>query len=172
VAWTSPKTYAANDILTAADLNTYQRDNLLALAPDGATSASWTPVISGTVGGSTDPANIGVEYRIGPLQFAYAHWVTPAFTASPAIGANGTLELVIPANAAGVETGNINGGQSVGVWRLFDTSAPGSSVSGVCYLRSVSRVRFALSDGSNLLDSTITIGADDTFTVSLWYPVA
>ena len=34
MAWTTPKTYAANDILTAADMNTYQRDNLSWLGTD------------------------------------------------------------------------------------------------------------------------------------------
>lgn len=34
MAFTTPKTYAANDILTAADMNTYQRDNMSWLATD------------------------------------------------------------------------------------------------------------------------------------------
>lgn len=31
MAWTTPKTYASGDVLTAADMNTYQRDNLNAV---------------------------------------------------------------------------------------------------------------------------------------------
>lgn len=32
--WTAPKTYAVGDVLTAADLNTYQRDNIKWLGTD------------------------------------------------------------------------------------------------------------------------------------------
>ncbi len=31
MAWTAPKTYVAGAVLTAAELNTYERDNMLAL---------------------------------------------------------------------------------------------------------------------------------------------
>ena len=31
MAWTAPKTYNVGDVLTASEMNTYQRDNLLAL---------------------------------------------------------------------------------------------------------------------------------------------
>lgn len=34
MAWTSPKTYVTGDVLTAADMNTYQRDNTAWLATD------------------------------------------------------------------------------------------------------------------------------------------
>ena len=37
-SWTAPKTYTAGAVLTAADLNTYQRDNFLETAPAKATA--------------------------------------------------------------------------------------------------------------------------------------
>ena len=37
MAWTAPKTWAVGDVLTASDLNTYNRDNLTALQPQQAT---------------------------------------------------------------------------------------------------------------------------------------
>lgn len=38
MAWTSPKTFTANTVLTAAELNTYLRNNLLETAPAKATT--------------------------------------------------------------------------------------------------------------------------------------
>lgn len=39
MAWTAPMTFVANTVLTAAQLNTYVRDNLLETAPAKATTA-------------------------------------------------------------------------------------------------------------------------------------
>jgi hypothetical protein len=44
MAWTSPKTWATNDILTSTDLNTYVRDNLLALGTWTSYTPTWTAV--------------------------------------------------------------------------------------------------------------------------------
>lgn len=58
MAWTSPKTWAANDVLTAADLNTHVRDNLKAVTEWTSYSPTWTatggtPTIgNGTLSGS------------------------------------------------------------------------------------------------------------------------
>lgn len=42
MSWTAPKTFTANTVLTAADLNTYLRDNLNETAPAKCTSSgSW-----------------------------------------------------------------------------------------------------------------------------------
>ena len=49
MAWTTPKTWAANDVLTAADMNTHVRDNLDALQ----TWTSWTPTWTATGGTPT-----------------------------------------------------------------------------------------------------------------------
>lgn len=40
MAWTSPMTFVGNGILTAAQLNTYLRDNMLLMAPNLATGES------------------------------------------------------------------------------------------------------------------------------------
>ncbi len=49
MAWTTPKTWVANDVLTAADMNTHVRDNLDALQ----TWTSWTPTWTATGGTPT-----------------------------------------------------------------------------------------------------------------------
>jgi hypothetical protein len=48
MAWTAPKTWVAATTLTAAELNTHLRDNLLELAPAKATTPSSIFVASGT----------------------------------------------------------------------------------------------------------------------------
>lgn len=40
MGWTAPKTWAVGDVLTASDLNTYVRDNEIALQPQAATVAT------------------------------------------------------------------------------------------------------------------------------------
>jgi hypothetical protein len=47
MAWTSPKTFAANSTLSAVDLNTYLRDNLLETTAAKATTAGGMFVTSG-----------------------------------------------------------------------------------------------------------------------------
>lgn len=39
MAWTNPKTYVVSAVLTAAEMNTYQRDNMLETAPAKVTTA-------------------------------------------------------------------------------------------------------------------------------------
>lgn len=47
MAWTTPKTYTAGNTLTAAELNTYQRDNMNETAPAVATAAGNLIVTDG-----------------------------------------------------------------------------------------------------------------------------
>lgn len=49
MTWTTPKTWAANDVLTAADLNTHLRDNLTAASE----WTSYTPLWTATGGTPT-----------------------------------------------------------------------------------------------------------------------
>jgi len=78
MAWTSPKTYRTGDVLTAADLNTYQRDNFEALAPNGVTVQTFTPTLDGAV---TDPTlgsgstASGLAYRIGKLAIVHMTFI-------------------------------------------------------------------------------------------------
>ena len=46
MAWTAPKTYNATDVLTAAEMNTYQRDNMLHLNSGGVFTPLTTPLTS------------------------------------------------------------------------------------------------------------------------------
>lgn len=167
MAWTTPKTWSTGATVPASDLNTHVRDNLNALAPDGATSASWTPDVVGATAGTGDAATAGREYRIGPLQFAWAYWDDPGFV-PPLV--EGVVYVVLPQAAAGITAGT-NKGQTIGEWRLFDSSSPLSSITGPCFLASSNQVRFALSDGGVLSHDTIAINTGDSFSFSICYPV-
>lgn len=72
MAWTSPKTWSTGDVLTAADMNTYVRDNLDAAFPlaSGPSGTSWSPTVTGS---TTDPggeSTSGTYIRIGDLVLA------------------------------------------------------------------------------------------------------
>lgn len=170
MAWTTPKTWSAAATLTAAELNTHVRDNLTALGPDGATSASWTPVITGGTAGSTSAADEGREYRIGPLQFAWAYWLSPNTTGT-AGGVEGSLNIVAPETPANIAVAT-NKGQVVGSWRWYDAAAPGSSLSGVCVLSNTNTIQFGMPDGNVAVHTSVAAGTGNTITVFLCYPVA
>ena len=61
MAWTTPKTWATDDILTAADLNTYVRDNL------NMTSAA-TVTTAGDIAYADGPNSMGSRLAIGSNQ--------------------------------------------------------------------------------------------------------
>lgn len=46
-AWTSPRTWVTNELVTAALMNTHVRDNLLAILPSGTASTTYTPTWAG-----------------------------------------------------------------------------------------------------------------------------
>lgn len=169
MAYTSPRTWVTDENVTAAILNTHVRDNFDAGFPDGVTSASWTPTLAGSTSGGTDPADTGREYRIGPLQFAWAYWLTPSIIDPLLIGA---VQLSLPATPAGITSGL--GGQVIGSWRYYDSSNPTiTTESGVAILQGTAVARFARSVGNVVTDTTPFVsGTGDTFSVQLCYPVA
>jgi hypothetical protein len=172
VTWTTPQTFAVDEELTSTKLNTNVRDNLTALAPDGVTSASWTPSITGSTGGATAPAAAGREYRIGPLQFAWAYWDDPQFEDAGNPSLFGSAQLTLPTAAVGI-TAESNAGQVIGTWRLYDASVPGDSESGAVYLATSNRVQFGRPVGNRVTGLTpFNTEAGDLFSVYVCYPVA
>jgi hypothetical protein len=170
MAWTAPATWGASNVLTAAQLNTQLRDNLLAGFPDAVTSASWTPIIVGSTGNS--PAAVqGREYRIGPLQFAWAFW--DDFIGDAGGGDMGVLELPLPATSSGV-TAAAAGGQVIGTWRWHDSSSTADSESGAVYLSAGATARFGRPVGNvvNTNQPIVSPATGDRFSMFVCYPVA
>lgn len=101
MAYTSPKTYASGDVLTAADLNTYQRDNFNAALPNGVSWSSWSPTLAGSVTNptlGTGSSTEGAYLRIGSLVIAYASVV---FGSSGSSAGSGYYSLDLPVAVAG-----------------------------------------------------------------------
>jgi hypothetical protein len=125
MAWTTPKTWAVGDVLTAADMNTYVRDDLEALAPAGTLYASMTPVFSS----ANANASIGNGFtngrylQIGKRVHYYGRMVAGSSTAF----GSGTLRISLPVNSGQV----IGGSDALGSAWLFDTSASAYAAPGV-----------------------------------------
>jgi hypothetical protein len=169
MAWTNPRTWVTDEVVTAAVMNTHVRDNLSALGPDGATSASWTPSLTGSTSGGTDPADAGREYQIGPLQFAWAYWLSPSIVDPLLVGQVG---VVLPASAAGI-TSSSAGGQVIGSWRYLDSGTPANSESGSVFLSNSNSARFGRPVGATVTNTApFVAGTGDMFSFYVCYPVA
>lgn len=105
MAWTAPSTWVSGAILTAAQLNTQLRDNMLELAPFFATWTAWTPRID--QGANTNIAKSATDakyLKVGKLVIAQ---FSVTMSASGVAGSNVLLKAVsLPAAAAGAVYGN------------------------------------------------------------------
>lgn len=122
MAWTDPKTWSVGDVLTAADMNTYVRDNEDAILPYDVTWQSYTPTLTAassnpTLG--TGSSATGRFYRIG--QLCIAHFRVKAGTAGFAAG-SGLYRISAPLTAASFmyTTNFFRAGGGV----FYDSSAP------------------------------------------------
>lgn len=100
MAWTTPKTWAVGDVLTAADMNTYVRDNEDAILPYDVTWQSYSPALTAassnpTLG--TGSSTSGRFYRVG--QLCVAHFRVKAGTVGFAAG-SGLYRISAPLSAA------------------------------------------------------------------------
>ena len=111
MAFTTPGTAVAGDVLTAAFWNTNVRDNMVELAPFFTGWTSWTPALTGsgftiTQGNSTV---VGKYLKVGRFVTFWAQWV---FGSTTSFGAGvGGLSLTIPVQAA--DARNLSGVQSI-----------------------------------------------------------
>ena len=71
MAWTTPRTWVAGELVTAAMMNAHVRDNLNALHQMG----TWVPIIGGAGGqtGQTYATQNGTYIRVGDLVVAHAN---------------------------------------------------------------------------------------------------
>lgn len=97
MAWTSPATWVANTVLTAAQLNTQVRDNLKAIGdPWTAYAPSWTaatsnPVISnGTIVGRHVAAGKLIHFRVVITMGSTTTFGTGQYSISLPVAAHGT----------------------------------------------------------------------------------
>jgi hypothetical protein len=117
MAWTTPRTWVAGEVVTAALMNTHVRDNLKAIG-DGWTS--YTPTLGGwTLGNGT---LTGSWRQAGKLTF-YKIFYTVGSTDT----LSGTLTFALPASAAGAT------GDPRGAAHILDTSASSRFNRFVCH---------------------------------------
>lgn len=82
MAWTSPMTFAANAVLTAAQLNTHLRDNLNETAPAKATAAGQIFVSTGL---NAIAARAPASHYVGTSQTTTGTSYTDLDTAGPSV---------------------------------------------------------------------------------------
>lgn len=127
MAWTTPRTWVAGEVVTAALLNTHLRDNLLAIGDSWSSYAvSWTAV---TTNPSIGNGTLSGKYlQIGKLVIGSID-LAPGSTTTYGTG---QWRFSIPITAA-------DASMAVGSIRLFDTSGS-SNQSGVFWQVSTTTV--------------------------------
>ena len=117
MGWTSPRTWATNDVMTRARLNSELSGNLLAIG-DHTAFLSYTPVLTAssvnpTLGSGS--SQVGWYLRTGNIVH---YWVHIAFGTSGTAAGTGTYYVSLPivAHTATIAL------PTVGTGRLFDDS--------------------------------------------------
>lgn len=114
MAWTSPRTWVAGEVVTAANMNTHVRDNMNALG----LKTAWVPVLTAT---TTNPT-LGTGGSQGGNYRASGGWCEVegfvAFGTSGVAAGTGNYLLSVPVapNPAGA-------GTPLGQCRILDSSA-------------------------------------------------
>lgn len=116
MAWSTPKTWNVGDVSTAADFNTYVRDNENALYG----TVYQLAVVSGTTSVWGGGYNTGTCVQMGQLVFASGTW-----SASVAI-ASSTVVLTMPAGVGKPATETIMSGNVMNVFARYDAMPAGT----------------------------------------------
>jgi hypothetical protein len=99
MAWTTPGTATAGEVLTAAFWNTQVRDNLNMIAPFMSAGQSWTPTMSNSWANGNATAS-GKYFQVGKLVIFWAQIILGSTTTKGA----SSLKLSLPVTASDVYT--------------------------------------------------------------------
>lgn len=109
MAWTSPRTWVAGEVVTAALLNTHLRDQLLELNSTASAWTSWSPTLTNlTVGNGTLTS---FYKQMGKTVFWRVSLVCGSTTV---VGTNATLTVPVAEVASSIQSGAAH---------MFDASA-------------------------------------------------
>jgi hypothetical protein len=164
MAWTTPRTWVANETATAANLNTHVRDNLNALY---GTDSTYTPTLS--QGASTNIAKTVNEARYIQNGRIVDVWMVLSSTAAGTAGSNVTVSLPVAAS------GHL-ASAAVGHGYYYDQSA-NLIYNGLCRLASTTTV-ILYADQTNPatgavgLAPALTVASGDSVALCLRYVVA
>lgn len=177
MAWTTPQTYAVGQLLTAADMNTFQRDNFDATLPYGVTTQTYTPSLQAattnpTLGsGSTQQ---GAYYRTG--RWVFVHFFIRFGTSGTAAGSGGYfVSLPVSANTTNLTSSTTaRTGSPVGSGIIHDDSAPAATQTSVLTLRDASTAGIQpATGGTPVSDSNPWVwAASDLISGVVKYPAA
>ena len=158
MAWTAPKTFVADGVLTAAELNTHLRDNLLALT----TWASYTPTWTAT-GGTPTIGNGTLEGEY--IEAGELCHLRIRLTIGSTTSISGTSSWLFSLPFASV-------GAAAGAAVVYDASA--SVQSGVAQIQSGSASVYTHVQGSGVIGATVpmTWATSDYMQISITYKVA
>lgn len=104
MAWTAPKTWSTNDILTTSDMNTYVRDNELAIGTWSSYTPTWTAVTTnptignGTITGRYTATTDWVELWIALVMGSTTTYGVGSYFVSLPFAAVGTFEQFMDAS--------------------------------------------------------------------------
>lgn len=165
MAYTTPATWVAGDVLTAAQLNAQLRDNLLAAFPLGVDAwTAYTPTLT-QLGAVTKTVTYAKYQRVGRIIIAQVQLaITGAGTAANAV----SLSLPVTAAAAG--------SMIVGVGQIYDASV-NAGFKGLAYLNTTTTCLLAPTNTTTagaLGGDTFTaaLASGDSYSVSLTYEAA
>jgi len=112
MAWTTPRTWVAGELVTASMLNTHLRDNLNYLY--GGDYGNWTPSITFDTAGNLNVAyttRFGIYAKMSKLVVCHGNILTSTFTHSTASGGLRITGLPFPV----LSTNDVAGGGLI--WR-------------------------------------------------------
>lgn len=108
MAWSSPRTWATSELVTAAHMNQEVRDNFHAGFPTGTAFTTWSPSVSNIT--TTSGTTVARYIQVGKMVYGYYRFTLGA---SSAIGTGPTISLPVTAsssysaNVDMIGTGNI-----------------------------------------------------------------
>jgi hypothetical protein len=95
MAWTTPRTWATSELVTAAIMNAHVRDNLAIAFPGGTDWTTWSPSYANL---TTTSGTIVARYnQVGDIVTGY--W-SIVFGASSAMGTSPTISLPVTASSS------------------------------------------------------------------------
>ncbi len=116
MTWTTPRTWAVGETVTAANLNTYVSNNLSDLRTSWNAWTAWTPAITGYTA-VTYTSQVGLYQQVGKIVTARAYILIATLTPGSAL-----LSFNLPVSAAAS-----TGGQLVGSSRFRSNAGTNSS---------------------------------------------
>jgi hypothetical protein len=176
MAYSTPRTWATDEIVTAAHMNQEVRDNLDAALPDEVEAIDWTPTLEASSSDPSTSAVTGRRWRVGPLQFVLARFVLST-------AGSGEYFVTLPTTASGISANTGAGlGQAIGTFHARDIT-PAWMLQGNVLLKTVDAVVFHASSFEGVAgggaESGIlqhngprAWGSGDVFSFMAFYPVA